>query len=55
MRAHVHEHKLHQIFENADMQLPQKRTVLNRHNVGKMLLTPDTLMQSAIKFNINEN
>jgi len=47
-------HKLHEIFENVDMQLPQKRTVLNRYNVGKMLLTPDTLMQSAIKFNINE-
>jgi hypothetical protein len=47
-------HKLHEILENVDMQLPQKMTVLNRHNVGKMLLTPDTLMQSAIKFNIND-
>jgi len=47
-------HKLHKILKNVDMQLPQKRTVLNRLNVGKMLLTPDTLMQSAIKFSINE-
>lgn len=47
-------HKLNEILENVDMQLPQKMIVLNRHNVGKMLLTPDTLMQSAIKFNIND-
>lgn len=46
-------HKLHEILENVDMQLPEKMTVFNRHNVGKMLLTPDTLIQSAIEFNIN--
>jgi hypothetical protein len=48
-------HKLLKILENVDMQLPQKMTVLNRHNVGQMLLlTPNILMQSAIKFNIND-